>query len=120
MHFCSVCQNMYYIKINDRGELAYYCRNCGNDQTDFNGSIVTVSELIVDQQQTQSYAHLINQYTKYDPTLPRTNTMPCPNSACTEKHDKAGTKPEIVYVRYDSVNLKYVYICCDCDTVWTP
>ena len=32
MHFCSKCQNMYYISIdpNNANSLIYYCRNCGN------------------------------------------------------------------------------------------
>ena len=25
---------------------------------------------------------------------------------------------EIIYIRYDNVNMKYVYLCCTCDTVW--
>ena len=35
MHFCSNCQNMYYIRINsdDPNKLVYYCRNCGNEDT---------------------------------------------------------------------------------------
>ena len=33
MHFCSKCDNMYYIRINadDPNKLVYYCRNCGNE-----------------------------------------------------------------------------------------
>ena len=31
MDFCSECDNMYYIKLNDEeNELVYYCRKCGN------------------------------------------------------------------------------------------
>ena len=25
---------------------------------------------------------------------------------------------EIIYIRYDDVNIKYVYLCSTCDTVW--
>ena len=25
---------------------------------------------------------------------------------------------EIIYIRYDDTNMKYVYLCCNCDTVW--
>ena len=33
MHFCSECGNMYYIKIDseDKNNLIYYCRKCGNE-----------------------------------------------------------------------------------------
>ena len=33
MHFCSICSNMYYIRINaeEPNKLVYYCRKCGNE-----------------------------------------------------------------------------------------
>ena len=32
MKFCSVCDNMYYMRVDEEKEdqLVYYCRNCGN------------------------------------------------------------------------------------------
>jgi len=32
--------------------------------------------------------------------------------------EKKKTKNEIIYVRYDDTNLKYVYLCAKCDKVW--
>jgi aspartate carbamoyltransferase regulatory subunit len=58
----------------------------------------------------------VNQYTKLDPTLPRINFLPCPNAAC-ENHEENETR-EIIYVRYDNQQMKYIYICAKCDTVW--
>ena len=33
MHFCSVCNNMYYLRIDEKNpnKLDYYCRNCGHE-----------------------------------------------------------------------------------------
>ena len=33
MHFCSICQNMYYIRLDgeDNNKLIYYCRKCGHE-----------------------------------------------------------------------------------------
>ena len=28
------------------------------------------------------------------------------------------TQIEIIYIRYDDTNMKYIYLCSDCDTVW--
>jgi len=28
------------------------------------------------------------------------------------------SKSEIIYVRYDDTNLKFVYLCAKCDKVW--
>ena len=64
----------------------------------------------------QSFNHIINKYTKYDPTLPRINNILCPNPDCeTNKGDK---EREIIYIRYDDINMKYVYLCYECNTVW--
>ena len=47
MHFCSQCQNMYYISIdpNDSNKLVYYCRNCGNKDSTLSIENVTVSKV---------------------------------------------------------------------------
>ena len=35
MHFCSKCDNMYYIRLagEDSHQLIYYCRKCGIEYT---------------------------------------------------------------------------------------
>jgi len=66
----------------------------------------------------QKFNHIVNKYTKLDPTLPRIYNIRCPNSSCST--NKTGeTKPaEIIYMRYDDSELKYIYICSTCDTTW--
>ena len=64
----------------------------------------------------QEFSHIINKYTKLDPTLPRINNILCPNSECSTNKDN--TEREIIYIRYDDANMKYVYLCSTCDTVW--
>jgi DNA-directed RNA polymerase subunit M/transcription elongation factor TFIIS len=117
MHFCTVCQNMYYIRIDETNpnSLVYYCRNCGNEDSTITVENVTVSKLKVEGSE-HNFSHIINKYTKLDPTLPRINKILCPNQDCdTNKHD---TPREIIYIRYDDVNMKYIYLCSTCDTVW--
>jgi hypothetical protein len=69
--------------------------------------------------------HLVNEYTKLDPTLPRVSNIPCPNAACTSNRDQEGKDAgedqlphEVIYLRYNDAQLKFVYICNLCDTVW--
>ena len=117
MHFCNNCENMYYIRINedDPNKLVYYCRNCGNENNNLSIENVTVSKLQIKKSE-QSFNHIINKYTKLDPTLPRINTILCPNVDCeTNTKDK---EREIIYIRYDDTNMKYVYLCSCCNTVW--
>ncbi len=117
MHFCNICSNMYYIRINvdDPNKLVYYCRKCGNEDALLAAQNVCVSKTLVKKSE-QSFNHIINKYTKLDPTLPRINNILCPNSECPTNKD--GKEKEIIYIRYDDVNMKYVYLCSDCDTFW--
>ena len=128
MHFCPVCGNMYYLKLlnEDQDKLIYYCRNCGNeDKTlseNLNNLYVSKSETIT----TMNYKNIINKYTKLDPTLPRIYNIDCPNPNCEcnqaseEKGEKSDKKDkEILYIRYDDTNMKFVYLCAICDKVWT-
>lgn len=117
MHFCSKCSNMYYISINpnDTNKLVYYCRKCGNEDTLLALDNVCVSKTQINKSE-QSFSNIINKYTKFDPTLPRINNILCPNEDCIT--NKEGKDRDIIYIRYDDINMKYVYLCTDCDTVW--
>ena len=117
MRFCSSCQNMYYIRINsdNTNKLVYYCRNCGNEDTQVNTDNICVSKTQI-KKSDQTFNHIINKYTKLDPTLPRINKILCPNPECLTNTE--GLPREIIYIRYDDTNMKFVYLCSTCDTVW--
>ncbi len=185
MHFCSNCKNMYYLKIqeNEGNTLIYYCRNCGHEDTTLTSDNLCVSETQL-RRSEQKYTHMVNEYTKFDPTLPRINTIKCPNQECSSngkgggatkksktakvdgpeptaekefikeavasakvsikkaktvkekkavleevkemKEEEAATtvaleennNREVIYIRYDDINMKYVYLCVHCDTTW--
>jgi len=113
---------MLYISIDekDTNKLTYYCRHCGTVDT----TIIQEGHCVLNtylKQGEQKFNHIINKYTKLDPTLPRIYTMKCPNDSCiTNSHSEEGKKKktEVIYMRYDDSNMKYVYICVDCDTIW--
>ena len=166
MHFCIQCNNMYYIRLSeeDPNSIVYYCRNCGHENKNITLDSVTISRTNF-KSSKQKYNSIINKYTKMDPTLPRINTIKCPNQACksNEEHEHketsrsrpfsesrkskasisaeaaavvpsvagvdvsveeqgggAGTASdrEIIYLRYDDVNMNFVYLCPICDSVW--
>lgn len=117
MHFCTQCSNMYYISISkaDPNKLTYYCRNCGHEDETISVKDITISNVQLKKSE-QEFSHVINKYTKLDPTLPRMTNILCPNPECdTNRKD---TPKEMIYIRYDDTNMKYVYLCSTCDTVW--
>ena len=117
MHFCKQCDNMYYLKLGgeNQNNIIYYCRNCGYEDTTLSSSNICVSETTL-RNSAQTYAHNVNAYTKSDPTLPRTNTVKCPNIECESNKD--ASKREIIYLRYNDSEMKYLYICTACNTSW--
>ena len=108
---------MYYIRINsdDLNTLVYYCRKCGDEDNLLSIENICVSKTQIKKSE-QTFHHIINQYTKLDPTLPRINTILCPNSECITNIEQKDR--EIIFIRYDDTNMKYVYLCSDCDTIW--
>jgi len=108
---------MYYIRINSENpnQLVYYCPNCGNEDKLLAKENVCVSRLQIKKSE-KSFDHIINKYTKLDPTLPRINTILCPNKGCPTNTE--GAEREVIYIRYDDTNMKYIYLCCTCDAVW--
>jgi DNA-directed RNA polymerase subunit M/transcription elongation factor TFIIS len=108
---------MYYIRINsdDPNKLVYYCRKCGNEDKLLAFDNICVSKTQIKKSE-QTFSHIINKYTKLDPTLPRINNVLCPNADCVTNTN--GVNREIIFIRYDDINMKYVYLCSECDTAW--
>tara|TARA_B100000965_G_C18971530_1_gene489962 strand:- start:66 stop:455 length:390 start_codon:yes stop_codon:yes gene_type:complete len=126
MHFCQECDNMYYIKIHgdDSNQLTYYCRNCGFEDNTITKDNICVSKTLL-HKETQQFNHIINDYTKYDPTLPHISNIDCPNNDCicnkpkNDDMDDDTVKNDIIYIRYDDSNLNYIYLCTYCNSSWT-
>ena len=117
MNFCANCENMLYIKLQSETNdgLTQYCRNCANVEP-LNSNNLCVSKTNF-RRSNLTYSTAVNKYTKLDPTLPRSNTIKCPNETCDCNTDSAVPR-EVIYIRYDDTNVKYMYMCSHCDTVW--
>jgi DNA-directed RNA polymerase subunit M/transcription elongation factor TFIIS len=115
MHFCSICDNVYFIKVNEGKDMIYYCKSCGNEEVKHkeNGSICIIDDNKVDD--ATKYSQYMNKYIKYDPTLPRVANIKCTNPACTKGEDQPN---EVIYLKYDHTNMKYMYYCCHCEYFW--
>jgi DNA-directed RNA polymerase subunit M/transcription elongation factor TFIIS len=110
---------MYYISISkeDENKMVYYCRNCGNIDADIMSEGVCVLNTQL-KKDGNTFSHIINQYTKLDPTLPRIYNIKCPNDSCQTNAIENKEPAEVIYMRYDDDNMKYLYICVTCDMTW--
>ena len=133
MLFCTVCENMLYISLRpDESkdgsplELTYSCKHCGfsttadelrqkrlgQGQKKNDPSAVLETDYSDDQTSYKQYA---TPYIRNDPTLPRVHDIVCPNNACP----KAPAAPnEVIFIKYDPANLKYLYHCMHCNAFW--
>lgn len=121
MRFCTVCSNMYYITIkkDTRDCLSYYCRSCGNVDEEIDDNVVCVLDTQI-KHENPHFDQIVNKYTKFDPTLPRIFNVPCPNNKCVTNQLENPEKKtnEVLYMRYNDNELKYLYMCCNCDYIW--
>ena len=119
MKFCEKCDNMFHIRVSEENQqdtgnsLVYYCRNCGNSESNIIESIC-VSKIQIKRTE-QKIMNTVNEFTKMDPTLPRLDNIPCPNEDCPSNN---GSDKEVIYIRYDDTNLKFIYLCVNCDKIW--
>ncbi len=115
MKFCEFCENMLYVTVAPDKNLVYYCKNCENKviETKEKGSICVIDDNKIDD--VTKYSQYINKYIKHDPTLPRVNNIKCVNEKC-KTHTDPSIEKEVIYLKYDFVNMKYLYHCCHCET----
>ena len=95
--------------------MVYHCKACGNEevQKKENGSILIMDDNKVDD--ATKYSQYINKYLKYDPTLPRVQNIVCTNPQCSRKADQPN---EVLYLKYDHTNMKFMYHCIHCSYWW--
>jgi hypothetical protein len=73
-------------------------------------------ETRVGERASEGYKILLNEFTTKDPVLPHAKNIKCPNGGCASNGGSA--ERDVVYLKYDAVNLKYIYICMVCDKRW--
>jgi hypothetical protein len=75
-----------------------------------------ILEIDLKEKTSEGYKILMNEFTKEDPTLPHVHTIKCPNSDCTSNTSEV--EKDVIYLKYDVINMKFIYICNLCDTQW--
>ena len=113
MRFCPVCRYYLYLDV-ETNSLTRVCKNCGFKEQDEKGGLIL--ETHVQQRSSEGYKILLNEFTKLDPTLPHMKTLKCPRSDCPT--NVGNVEKDVIYIKYDSANMKYLYICNMCDQHW--
>ena len=123
MNFCSVCNNIYTMKINTDNKnqtLKLICKNCGNEEIESNTCILKDNNEY-DNMVISDKNKLINICE--DITIPRVNNIKCINDSCESNNvnfnKKKENNNEIVYFQTNEKNMSFQYICCLCHTTWT-
>ena len=115
MKFCKHCDNMLYIRTTvEEGKdmLVYYCKNCMYTTTETNDNLkrpVFENGTLTRDGEEARFDHFMTESIEHDVTLPRVRDMPCPNS-CKNN--------EVVYIKYDASNMKFLYFCTSCKKFW--
>ncbi|KAJ1659140.1 hypothetical protein IWQ61_001738 [Dispira simplex] len=110
-HFCSECNNLLYPREDRESRVLFYeCRNCDHSETAKDSCVFRHVITHVPSEQTMVIANLSS-----DPTLPRTNRVPCPKCS----HNEA------VFFQTQSRSaqskMTLYYVCCNpnCSHRWT-
>jgi DNA-directed RNA polymerase subunit M/transcription elongation factor TFIIS len=109
MNFCPNCQNKLY-PLEEEEKLYNSCVKCGFKDEYRN----TMIHKKVYKGKTMQQSSM-NQFSRYDVSLPRTNKKICPNTECISHQDKS--LQEAVFIM-DPVSLKLSYMCVACGTDW--
>ncbi len=119
MKFCPTCRYYLYLKVSNEivmpsggapdatQAIHRICHNCGYQEEDKGGGLIMETDL--QEKTSEAYKILVNEFTPLDPTLPHLHTIKCPNAACAS--NTAGKQPDVIYMKYDAQNLKYIYLC---------
>jgi len=114
VNFCKMCDNMLYLYHDgDTHELYYCCKSCSHQE-----KVEEKKNLIYkDDQGKLDKSEIINSnpYITHDITLPTisgNSNMKCNNELCDAE------ETNIKYIKYDDMNMKYMYICNHCGSKW--
>lgn len=118
MEFCDACDNLLFLRSDEQSsKLVKYCKHCPftKEEESREKRAIKVSQTIYSEDDLL-YLQFKNKYLRNDPSLPRIRdpALPCPNRDCSGPKDS----PQILYIKYHPVHMKYLYCCDYCGIMW--
>ena len=126
--FCPDCGFILFLKKNldkddnvidtnyEENSLLNYCKNCNYHTKFTHENTIVFKKNYGDTYQVEN--KIQNEYLIYDPTLPRISNIDCINTTCISNTDES-VKKEIIFIKFDEDNMKYLYLCKHCKASWT-
>lgn len=114
VNFCENCDNILYLYKESEGDDLYYCCKACSHKVKIDGKVNKVFTNTNDKIDTSESINS-NPYITHDITIP--NIQNNPNIQCQNK-DCPGKEVSIKYIKYDDINMKYIYICNHCGCKW--
>lgn len=114
VQFCNNCENILYLHKEVDGDKLYYCCKSCNNQLEIESSIKKIYQN-TNEKFDKSLVMNKNPYITHDVTIPTiygNSNIQCKNKDCP------GETTEIKFIKYDDINMKYLYICNHCGTKW--
>lgn len=136
--FCDVCDNMMHARFRTKADdgavdrdhqadnsstmdmaMELYCKNCGSHRLMPDGHVI--SSRSIQSGDAVDPMHFIHPHMKHDPSMPLSRDMECPNRESCPVYKNEGEQAleqSVMYAKYDHDNMRYVYMCTHCDTVF--
>ena len=122
VHFCSLCNNMTFLHLKEVEDseniLVHHCKSCQHDEPMAPGA--TCVYTLDFQKYDKSKMINQNKYITHDVTIPvirGNDNIQCTNSECISIKEK---HPSMIrYIKYDTEEMNYLYICDHCGQKWT-
>jgi DNA-directed RNA polymerase subunit M/transcription elongation factor TFIIS len=103
MNFCSNCDNLFSIVGNDE-KLELVCKTCGNTKEITEPFSLLEKKYVPNKELYKEV--FVNDFVYEDKTLPAIKKE-CPSCKTDDK---------VVFMKYDSEEVKYIYCCKNCNT----
>lgn len=106
---------MLHIRTTDDNKVVHKCPACMKEYDLFMSKTTCLSRRVINGTGRTSKLPFLDVGVFSDPTLPHLTDIVCPSAECSKKDN---VENDIVYMRYDDENMKYVFCCMHCKHIF--
>ena len=110
IQFCDNCENLLYIYLENE-KLIYKCKNCNFSKYGNESTYCVYRNDLQNKEKINLMNVNMNEFVQYDPTLPSITNGSIVCKECSNEN--------IIYIMNNVDEMKYTYICKNCNSQWT-